>query len=47
MTESCAAHRNDLLGTRWTLLLWVGPWMLIIIGGFTGNLVHKIGRAHV
>jgi hypothetical protein len=34
---------KDLLGSRWAVwLLWVGPWLLVVIGGFTGNLVRTV-----
>lgn len=43
MTECVANREKDLLGSRWTAwLLWGGPWLLIIIGLFTGNLARTV-----
>jgi hypothetical protein len=43
MMECSPSRQNDLLGSRWALLLWWGPWVLIVIGGIhaiVGNLLH-------
>lgn len=42
MTESCSNQKSDLLGSRWALVLWWTPWVLILIGGFTGNLARTV-----
>lgn len=35
------ARQNDMLSSRWALwLLWVGPWVLIIVSGNAGNLLR-------
>jgi hypothetical protein len=35
MTECCSSQQNDLIKSRWALLLWWLPWVLIIIGGIS------------
>lgn len=42
MTECAADQKTDLLNSRWTPLLWWGPWLLIIIGAFTGDVAHTV-----
>ena len=45
MTECRSGRKTDLLGSRWALLLWWGPWVLIIIGGITvlsGNAARTV-----
>ncbi len=41
MPDHETSNRKDLLQSWWaTLFLWCGPWLLVIVGSFTGNLVH-------
>ncbi|HKT31421.1 MAG TPA: hypothetical protein VJS89_02870 [Gammaproteobacteria bacterium] len=40
MSECATDQKTDLLNSRWTPLLWWGPWLLIIIGTFTGDAAH-------
>lgn len=36
-------NERDLLSSRWaTLLLWVGPWVLIISTGGTSSIIHAV-----
>lgn len=36
-------NERDLLSSRWaTLLLWIGPWVLIIGTGGTSSIIHTI-----
>ena len=35
------ANQRDMLGSRWAFgLLWVAPWVLIIVSGSAGNLIR-------
>ena len=43
--ECSPGRQNDLLGSRWALLLWWGPWVLIVIGGLSaisGNTTRTV-----
>ena len=41
--NECLTPRNDLLGSHWaTWLLWIGPWVLIIVSGNAANTTHTI-----
>ncbi|MGB9429197.1 MAG: hypothetical protein WCC11_04875 [Gammaproteobacteria bacterium] len=43
MPECTTSQGKDLLGSRWAVwLLWVGPWVLIVIGGAMGNLARTV-----
>ena len=42
MSECATDQKTDLLNSRWTPLLWWGPWLLIIIGTFTGEVAHTV-----
>lgn len=41
--NECSTNRNtDLLGTRWSWLLWKLPYLLILIGLFTSEMARAI-----
>lgn len=41
MIPSAGSCDQDLLGSRWaTGLLWIAPWVLIVLSASAGTLVH-------
>lgn len=42
MPECATDNKTDLLGSRWVVLFWWLPWLLIIIGTFTGNIGRTV-----
>ncbi len=42
MNECSTNHNADLLGTRWSWLLWKLPYLLILIGLFTSEMARTV-----
>ncbi len=42
MNEGSVGCNNDLVSSRWSLLLWQVPMVLLLIGAFSGELAHTV-----
>ena len=43
MPDDGYSREKDLLRSRWaTLLLWCGPWAMVIVGSFTGETIRTV-----
>jgi hypothetical protein len=38
--NQCGVERDDLTGSRWSLLLWRVPWLLVLIGYFSNAVAR-------